>query len=61
MQEIDKYIYIAQGSDWFWWFGKENYTPDIDIFDNFFRINLQKVYTIIGIEVPDELLTPIVG
>ncbi len=60
IKEIDKHIYIAEGSDWFWWFGKENYTPDIDIFDNFFRINLQKVYTIIGIEVPDELLVPIV-
>ena len=54
-----QYISIAQGSDWFWWFGKENYTPDKYIFDNLFRKNLQKVYDILGKDIPAAFTTPI--
>jgi len=25
-----EHILIAEGSDWFWWYGKENYTPDLE-------------------------------
>jgi len=56
-----QYISIAQGSDWFWWFGKENYTPDLHIFDNLFRKNLQKVYDILGKDIPAAFATPIVN
>jgi alpha-amylase/alpha-mannosidase (GH57 family) len=58
-KETREYISIAQGSDWFWWFGKENYTHDLHIFDNLFRKNLQKVYDILGKEIPAEFSTPI--
>ena len=58
-KEIREYISIAQGSDWFWWFGKENYTPDLHIFDNLFRKNLQKVYDILGKVAPEAFSTPI--
>ncbi len=58
-REIEELLRVAQGSDWFWWYGKENYTPDIDIFDNLFRLNLQKVYTLLGLPLPAALLTPI--
>lgn len=58
-QEILEYIYIAEGSDWFWWFGKENYTPDLHIFDHLLRKNLQKVYNLIGLSTPTELFTPV--
>jgi alpha-amylase/alpha-mannosidase (GH57 family) len=58
-QEIREYISIAQGSDWFWWFGEENYTPDLDIFDNLFRKNLQKVYDILGKKTPEEFSAPV--
>jgi len=58
-QEAREYISIAEGSDWFWWFGTENYTPDLDIFDNLFRKNLQKVYDIIGKQVPYEFSFPV--
>ncbi|TFG80198.1 MAG: hypothetical protein E4H23_03380 [Chrysiogenales bacterium] len=57
--EIEDLLHTAQGSDWFWWYGKENYTPDIDIFDNLFRSNLQKIFQIMGNPLPDNLLTPI--
>jgi len=54
-----EYIYIAEGSDWFWWFGKENYTPDLHIFDRLLRKNLQKVYDLLGVTAPEELFTPV--
>jgi alpha-amylase/alpha-mannosidase (GH57 family) len=56
---IREYLSIAQGSDWFWWFGKENYTPDLDIFDRLFRQNLKKVFEVLGREVPVEFKQPI--
>ncbi len=61
VREIEELLHIAEGSDWFWWYGRENYTPDIDIFDNLFRQNLQKIYQILGKPVPEDLLTPISG
>jgi len=57
--QIREYLSIAQGSDWFWWFGKENYTADLDIFDNLFRKNMQKIYEILGMDIPVEFLVPI--
>lgn len=59
IRAIEELLHTAQGSDWFWWYGKENYTPDIDIFDNLFRRNLQKIFQIMGNPVPEDLLTPI--
>ena len=59
IRESEELLHIAQGSDWFWWYGKENYTPDIGIFDNLFRQNLQKIYQVLGKPVPENLLTPI--
>ncbi|MBN2345513.1 MAG: hypothetical protein JXO51_03920 [Candidatus Aminicenantes bacterium] len=58
-REITELLYIAEGSDWFWWYGKENYTPDIEIFDSLFRLNLQKVYLLLDQPVPAELLAPV--
>jgi alpha-amylase/alpha-mannosidase (GH57 family) len=59
VREIEELLHIAEGSDWFWWYGKENYTPDIDVFDNLFRLNLQKIYELLGNPSPDDLLRPI--
>lgn len=58
-QEILEYLYIAEGSDWFWWFGKENFTPDLDIFDNLLRRNLQRVYDLLGLEPPEHIFRPV--
>jgi alpha-amylase/alpha-mannosidase (GH57 family) len=57
----EELLHIAQGSDWFWWYGRENYTPDIAVFDNLFRQNLIKVFQVLGREVPDALTQPIAG
>ncbi len=58
-REIEELLRVAQGSDWFWWYGRENYTPDLDIFDSLFRLNLQKVYSLLGLTPPEALLHPV--
>ena len=52
-------IYIAEGSDWFWWFGDENSSANQDDFDDLFRAHLREVYTLIGQPPPETLDTPI--
>ncbi len=51
-----KQIYIAEGSDWFWWYGED---PDGG-FDRLFRMHLANFYTIIGKEIPDYLKSPLI-
>ncbi|MEO5929879.1 MAG: glycoside hydrolase family 57 protein [Candidatus Kapaibacterium sp.] len=52
-------IYIAEGSDWFWWFGDENSVANQDDFDDLFRAHLRNVYLMIGEEPPAALDRPI--
>ncbi|MFH1227988.1 MAG: glycoside hydrolase family 57 protein [Planctomycetota bacterium] len=52
-------IYIAEGSDWFWWFGPEHSSAMDTVFDALFRKNLMNVYLQSGLEVPEYLYTPI--
>lgn len=54
-----KALSIAEGSDWFWWFG-DDYTSQNDAdFDRLFRSQLRHVYTSVGLEPPGELDIPI--
>ncbi len=55
-----KSIYIAEGSDWFWWYGDEHSSNDDEIFDLLFRENLANVYRYLGKEVPERLSIPII-
>ncbi|MCS7229893.1 MAG: glycoside hydrolase family 57 protein [Candidatus Kryptonium sp.] len=52
-------IYIAEGSDWCWWFGDEHITAQADEFDQLFRKHLIRVYELFGAEPPVELYHPI--
>jgi len=47
-------IYIAEGSDWFWWYGE-----DPGAFDVLFRKHLTNFYKIIGENPPEYLNRPI--
>ncbi|MEZ0323276.1 MAG: glycoside hydrolase family 57 protein [Hydrogenothermaceae bacterium] len=60
-EEGKRYLMIAQGSDWFWWYGDDHYTHFSDIFDNLFRLNLKYVYKSIGEPYPSYLDKPIKG
>lgn len=50
---------IAEGSDWFWWFGDSHSSAQDALFDRLFRKHLQNVYTLLGVEPPAELARPI--
>jgi hypothetical protein len=52
-------IYIAEGSDWFWWFGEGHNSGQDELFDWQFRLHLQNVYQLLGHPVPEELLEPV--
>lgn len=52
-------LYAAEGSDWFWWFGDDHFSPHSDRFDYLFRRHLINLYDLLGIDPPRELLEPI--
>lgn len=52
-------IYAAEGSDWFWWYGPDFQTDTDMLFDELFRLHLQNVYRILGVEAPQYLEVPI--
>jgi alpha-amylase/alpha-mannosidase (GH57 family) len=54
-------LLIAEGSDWFWWYGKPNESDDKPVFDELFRKNLKKVYTLLDETVPPFLDEPIIS
>ncbi|MCD7879684.1 MAG: hypothetical protein LUG16_07120, partial [Candidatus Gastranaerophilales bacterium] len=54
-------IYIAEGSDWFWWYGEPNNSGQDHIFDFLFREHLKNVYSIIQKPVPGYLEMPLMS
>ncbi|HQU44076.1 MAG TPA: glycoside hydrolase family 57 protein [Pirellulales bacterium] len=52
-------LYIAEGSDWFWWFGDSHTSAQDALFDRLFRKHLQNVYLLLGEAPPAELSRPI--
>jgi alpha-amylase/alpha-mannosidase (GH57 family) len=49
-------LYIAEGSDWFWWYGDDHSSEHDLEFDDLFRRHLRNVYRLIDKPVPEELL-----
>ena len=56
---ICRSLYAAEGSDWFWWYGDDHFSPHSDRFDRLFRQHLMNVYRLLGQDTPRELLEPI--
>jgi alpha-amylase/alpha-mannosidase (GH57 family) len=48
-------ILIAEGSDWFWWYGDDHSSDHDEEFDDLFRRHLRNAYQLLGRPVPDEL------
>jgi alpha-amylase/alpha-mannosidase (GH57 family) len=48
-------LLIAEGSDWFWWYGDDHSSAHDADFDDLFRRHLRNVYTALGEAVPDQL------
>ena len=56
---ICRALFAAEGSDWFWWYGDDHFSPHSDRFDLLFRRHLTNVYRLLGEEVPAALYEPI--
>ncbi len=54
-------LMIAEGSDWNWWYGSDNFSAQKNIFDELFRVHVSEVYKKLDLSVPDDLTKPIVG
>ncbi len=54
-------IYIAEGSDWNWWYGPEHVSATEEEFDRLYRTHLSNSYIATGREVPDFLKVPIIS
>jgi hypothetical protein len=52
-------LFAAEGSDWFWWYGDDHFSPHSDRFDLLFRRHLTNVYRLLGVDIPGELYDPI--
>jgi hypothetical protein len=48
-------LFVAEGSDWCWWYGDDHSSEhDLD-FDELYRRHLRNVYRLLGRAIPDEL------
>jgi alpha-amylase/alpha-mannosidase (GH57 family) len=54
-------LLIAEGSDWFWWFGQHHDSGIDAAWDALYRLHLRNAYELIGSEVPPEVDEPILG
>ena len=58
-RKAKKEIMVAEGSDWFWWYGDDFQVKGQEKFDLLFLKHLSNVYRFLGEEVPLYLKTPI--
>jgi alpha-amylase/alpha-mannosidase (GH57 family) len=61
LEEAVTQMYIAEGSDWFWWYGADQNSGSDEDFDRQYRDTLAQVLTSLGEEVPDWLNVPIIA
>jgi alpha-amylase/alpha-mannosidase (GH57 family) len=48
-------LFIAEGSDWFWWYGDDHSSDHDRAFDDLFRRHVRNVYRALGQVAPDDL------
>jgi alpha-amylase/alpha-mannosidase (GH57 family) len=52
-------LWVAEGSDWCWWYGPEHSTANDEDFDLLYRKHLSNIYRLLGGSPSDELAVPI--
>jgi alpha-amylase/alpha-mannosidase (GH57 family) len=58
-REAFREMLIAEGSDWFWWYGDDHSSENAAEFDALFRNHVKNVYLLAGEPCPAELDIPI--
>jgi alpha-amylase/alpha-mannosidase (GH57 family) len=54
-------LFVAEGSDWFWWYGDDFVTDSAATFDALFRGRIAQAYRALGLPVPNAVSTPIIA
>ncbi|MDQ6848222.1 MAG: glycogen/starch synthase [Candidatus Dormibacteraeota bacterium] len=54
-------LLIAEGSDWYWWFGRRHDSGSDAAWDALFRTHLRNAHVFAGLDVPTELERPVLG
>jgi alpha-amylase/alpha-mannosidase (GH57 family) len=60
LEEALTQMYIAEGSDWFWWYGSDQNSGNDESFDQQYRNTLKQVYLALGEVPPTQLDVPII-
>jgi alpha-amylase/alpha-mannosidase (GH57 family) len=60
MERAREHLFVAEGSDWCWWYGDDHFTPHGPEFDRLFRNHLKAAYREMGETSPDSLDIPII-
>jgi len=55
VEEARREVMIAEGSDWFWWFGRSHDSGMDLIWDNLYRLHLRNIYLALGQAPPTAL------
>lgn len=61
IEQIQREILIAEGSDWFWWYYPHHQAENKKDFDILFRWHLKNIYQMMGVEIPKELYKEILS
>ncbi len=61
LTEALDFMYLAEGSDWFWWYGSDQDSGNDTYFDEGYRALLRGVYESLGEPVPTFVETPIIA
>jgi alpha-amylase/alpha-mannosidase (GH57 family) len=54
-EAIFEQLAVCEGSDWFWWLGRDNRPEDSVDFDNLFRTHLEALYQLLGEPLPEHI------
>lgn len=57
--QAQKELYIAEGSDWFWWYGDDHFSLQSDTFDKLFRGHVANIYELMDEKIPSDVTKPI--
>ncbi len=55
LAEAERQLAVCEGSDWFWWFGDYNPADSVRDFDRLYRLQLAKLYRLIGEQPPEQI------
>lgn len=48
-------VYIAEGSDWYWWYGLDQDSGYDEMWDVLFKVHLSNIYRAVGLDLPPYL------